>query len=191
MVWQTGSRSQAICRSISAALNVSASSRRILAPRQRSRRLRHPTPVCRWLSVVWHTLAPAETLLVFLTFFFFWRVLQGKMHGPSYTRLHAPWPVLSREAEFLKIKVPTKTVRCAPLQHTARKCAARGAKCHLFARCVVFRQSYKLKKESSFGSRMSTLWRKVNQPFQPKVPQQDQGSTKFLSHYFSREKLHM
>lgn len=57
--------------------------------------------------------------------------------------------------------------------------------------CVVFYQSYKLKEESGFGSRMSTVWRKLNQPFQPKVPHQDQESTKFLSHCFSRDKLHL
>uniref|UniRef100_A0AAQ6IV66 Anoctamin n=1 Tax=Anabas testudineus TaxID=64144 RepID=A0AAQ6IV66_ANATE len=45
--------------------------------------------------------------------------------------------------------------------------------------------------ESGFGSSMSTVWRKLNQPFQPKVPRQDQGRTKFLSHSFSREKLHL
>uniref|UniRef100_A0A8K9XSI7 Anoctamin n=1 Tax=Oncorhynchus mykiss TaxID=8022 RepID=A0A8K9XSI7_ONCMY len=32
-----------------------------------------------------------------------------------FTRLHVPWQVLSREAEFLKIKVPTKKVRPPPL----------------------------------------------------------------------------
>ncbi|XP_036614967.1 anoctamin-2 [Trichosurus vulpecula] len=34
--------------------------------------------------------------------------LETKSQGSSFVRIHAPWQVLTREAEFLKIKVPTK-----------------------------------------------------------------------------------
>lgn len=57
--------------------------------------------------------------------------------------------------------------------------------------CCVFHQSYELKEESALSSSISTLWRKLNHPFQPKVPHQDHGRTKFLSHCFSRDKLHL
>ncbi|XP_035283037.1 anoctamin-1-like isoform X2 [Anguilla anguilla] len=86
---------------------------------------------------------------------------EHKTHGTSFVRLHAPWQVLSREAEFLKIKVPTI-------------------------------KSYELKEEKGFSGAMSALWRKINQPFQPKVPHLNSNSrTKYISHSFSRDKLHL
>lgn len=57
---------------------------------------------------------------------------------------------------------------------------------------VILSQSYELKEEKGLSATMSTVWRKLNQPFQPNIPHlQQQSRTKFLSHSFSRDKLHL
>lgn len=59
----------------------------------------------------WESWGARHLSSVLLSFhFFFLCTLQSKHQGSIFVRIHAPWQVLAREAEFLKIKVPTKKV---------------------------------------------------------------------------------
>ncbi|XP_017572907.1 anoctamin-1 isoform X2 [Pygocentrus nattereri] len=83
-----------------------------------------------------------------------------EMKTVRFTRLHVPWSVLSREAELLKIKVPTK-------------------------------RTYELKEKTGLAGAISSLWEKLNQPFQPGVPEPQNPRTCVLSLPFNRKKLHL
>ncbi|KAL6478844.1 hypothetical protein MHYP_G00122770 [Metynnis hypsauchen] len=83
-----------------------------------------------------------------------------EMKTVRFTRLHVPWSVLSREAELLKIKVPTK-------------------------------RTYELKEKTGLAGAISSFWEKLNQPFQPGVPEPQNPRTCVLSLPFNRKKLHL
>uniref|UniRef100_A0A8C1G8Q2 Anoctamin n=1 Tax=Cyprinus carpio TaxID=7962 RepID=A0A8C1G8Q2_CYPCA len=76
------------------------------------------------------------------------------MRTVRFTRLHVPWSILSREAELLKIRVPTK-------------------------------------KKTGLMGVISSFWMKINQPFQPGVPEPQDPRIRVLSQPFSRDKLHL
>ncbi|XP_050990842.1 anoctamin-1 isoform X2 [Labeo rohita] len=83
-----------------------------------------------------------------------------EMRTVRFTRLHVPWSVLSREAELLKIRVPTK-------------------------------KTYQLKENTGLMGVLSSFWTKINQPFQPGVPEPQDPRTRVLTQPFSRDKLHL
>ncbi|XP_051952739.1 anoctamin-1-like [Xyrauchen texanus] len=83
-----------------------------------------------------------------------------EMRTVRFIRLHVPWSVLSREAELLKIGVPTK-------------------------------KTYQLKEKTGLVGVISSFWAKINQPFQPGVPEPHNPRTCVLSQPFSRDKLHL
>lgn len=44
-------------------------------------------------------------------------MMQSKIQGIGFLKIHAPWNILCREAEFLKLKMPTKKVWSLDTRH--------------------------------------------------------------------------
>ncbi|XP_012372891.1 anoctamin-2 isoform X1 [Octodon degus] len=87
--------------------------------------------------------------------------LESKNQGSVFVRIHAPWQVLAREAEFLKIKVPTK------------------------------KEMYEIKAGGSIAKKFNAVLQKLSSPLQPKVPEHSNNRMKNLSYPFSREKMYL
>uniref|UniRef100_A0A8C9BNZ1 Anoctamin n=1 Tax=Phocoena sinus TaxID=42100 RepID=A0A8C9BNZ1_PHOSS len=87
--------------------------------------------------------------------------LESKSQGSVFVRIHAPWQVLAREAEFLKIKVPTKKER------------------------------YVIKSEGSIAKTFNEILQKLSAPLKPRVPEHSNDRMKNLSYPFSREKMYL
>uniref|UniRef100_A0A4W2EGT4 Anoctamin n=1 Tax=Bos indicus x Bos taurus TaxID=30522 RepID=A0A4W2EGT4_BOBOX len=87
--------------------------------------------------------------------------LESKSQGSVFVRIHAPWQVLAREAEFLKIKVPTK------------------------------KKMYEIKSQGSIAKTFSKILHKLSAPLKPRVPEHSNSRMKNLSYPFSREKMYL
>uniref|UniRef100_A0A8D1YT03 Anoctamin n=1 Tax=Sus scrofa TaxID=9823 RepID=A0A8D1YT03_PIG len=87
--------------------------------------------------------------------------LENKSQGSVFVRIHAPWQVLAREAEFLKIKVPTK------------------------------KKMYEIKSEGSIAKTFNKILQKLSSPLKPRVPEHSNSRMKNLSYPFSREKMYL
>uniref|UniRef100_A0A8C0D7I0 Anoctamin n=1 Tax=Balaenoptera musculus TaxID=9771 RepID=A0A8C0D7I0_BALMU len=87
--------------------------------------------------------------------------LESKSQGSVFVRIHAPWQVLAREAEFLKIKVPTK------------------------------KKTYVIKSEGSIAKTFNKILQKLSAPLKPRVPEHSNNRMKNLSYPFSREKMYL
>ncbi|KAK3570840.1 hypothetical protein QTP86_028269, partial [Hemibagrus guttatus] len=111
-----------------------------------------------------------------------------EMKTVRFTRLHVPWSVLSREAELLKIKVPTKrgetwtgevfSIQGMVLVIPVRKSSiSQRERERTHTHCVAAPQIYELKEKTGLSGVLSALGEKMNQPFHPGSPRDTKEPT--------------
>lgn len=117
-----------------------------------------------------------------------------RANGLGVIRLHIPWPILSREAELQKIKVPVKKV--SSWAHGTLRCIWWTTVWH--QRMLPVLQKCELRKRMGIAGMWDTIMTKISKPFQPDVPNVDtykdsQTRTNFktLKHAFIRDKLYL
>lgn len=91
---------------------------------------------------------PLEFLIMFFFYWDFWNiqtsvVFQSTIPGVGFLKIHAPWNVLCREAEFMKLKMPTKKVlhQLFPISKIWTQCCCCALTSEVF-RCCPVAQSF-------------------------------------------------
>ncbi|KAI4586246.1 hypothetical protein MJG53_004033 [Ovis ammon polii x Ovis aries] len=133
----------------------------------------------------------------------------SKSQGSVFVRIHAPWQVLAREAEFLKIKVPTKKVTSfhANSGEYSPLCESSGGRAgpsacfpgSSFPPSVPYGGSepraalamYEIKSQGSIAKTFNKILHKLSAPLKPRVPEHSNSRMKNLSYPFSREKMYL
>lgn len=129
----------------------------------------------------------AKVLFVFAVLSF-----QAKIPDVGFLKIHAPWEVLCREAEFMKLKMRTKKV-CTP-PHWTKLDSTEQWLHSVFQPVVSFSanfQKYEVSKGNNGIYAVNSFIQRLSAPLTPKVEEKSPQNEKHICYPFSREKQHL
>lgn len=110
-------------------------------------------------------------------------LFQNKIPGVGFLKIHAPWEVLCREAEFMKLKMPTVKASAIPISVYSLLYTHLTSSCHF--------QKFEVRTGNDIVEKFHKFMHKVTAPLRPKVGNSGTENEKHLSYPFSREKQHL